>query len=109
MGEVSIGYQKTTNDERLENGTNNSASDAIDYTGTHYGVAYKVSDALTVGIAVQNVDKKGTANDEEYQQVEAAYSLGALGIGMSYGQVENVNGVTGTDADQLMIRLSSKM
>ena len=109
MGEVSFGYQKTNNDVRLEEGVSNTAADAIDYTGTHYGVAYKVSDALTVGFAVQNVDKKGTANDEEYQQVEAAYSLGALGIGMSYGQVENVNGVTGTDADQLMIRLSSKL
>jgi outer membrane receptor for ferrienterochelin and colicin len=112
MGEVSFGYQKTNNDVRLEShtdGENKTAADAIDYTGTHYGVAYKVSDALSIGFAVQNVDKKGTANDEEYQQVEAAYSLGALGIGMSYGQVENVNGVTGTDADQLMIRLSSKL
>jgi hypothetical protein len=109
MGAVSFGAQKTNNDERLENGADASQQVKVDYTGTHYGIAYKVSDALTVGAAIQKTDKSGEANDEEYQQIEAAYSLGALGIGMSYGQVENVNGVTGTDADQLMIRLSSKM
>jgi prolyl-tRNA synthetase len=64
---------------------------------------------LTIGAAVQTIDASNKASDEEYQQLEAAYSLGALGVGISYTQVENVNGAAGTDEDQLMVRLSSKL
>jgi hypothetical protein len=105
-GALSAGVQKTNNDVGVA-GT--SENPDVDISSIHYGVMYKVSDALSVGIAIQKADKSSAANDEEYQQIEAAYSLGALGIGVSYGQVENVNGTADKDADQLMIRLSSKM
>jgi hypothetical protein len=105
-GAVSVGVQKASNDVGA-GGTTETAVQSID--SMHYGITYKVSDALTIGAAVQTIDASNKASDEEYQQLEAAYSLGALGVGISYTQVENVNGAAGTDEDQLMVRLSSKL
>ena len=105
-GAVSVGVQKASNDVGA-GGTTETAVQSID--SMHYGITYKVSDALTIGAAVQTIDASNKTADEEYQQLEAAYSLGALGVGISYTQVENVNGAAGTDEDQLMVRLSSKL
>ena len=105
-GAVSVGVQKASNDVGAS-GTTETAVQSID--SMHYGITYKVSDALTIGAAVQTIDASNKTSDEEYQQLEAAYSLGALGVGISYTQVENVNGAAGTDEDQLMVRLSSKL
>ena len=105
-GAVSVGVQKASNDIGA-GGTTETAVQSID--SMHYGITYKVSDALTIGAAVQTIDASNKTADEEYQQLEAAYSLGALGVGISYTTMENAGGVSGVDEDQLMVRLSSKL
>jgi len=105
-GAISVGIQKATNDA----GTGNSGETTkVDYDSLHYGISYAVNDALSVGVAIQKMESSNTTTDEEYQQIEAQYSLGALGVGVSYTTVENIGGTTGLDDDQLMIRLSSKL
>ena len=105
-GAVSVGAQKADNDI----GTAGSGGDAGEtMSSVHYGITYKVSDALTIGAAIQSIDSSKKTSDEDYQQLEAAYSLGALGVGISYTTVENAGGVAGVDEDQLMVRLSSKL
>ena len=105
-GAVSVGVQKASNDVGA-GGTTETAVQSVD--SMHYGITYKVSDALTIGAAVQTIDASNKTADEEYQQLEAAYSLGALGVGISYTTMENAGGVSGVDEDQLMVRLSSKL
>jgi hypothetical protein len=105
-GAVSVGVQKASNDIGA-GGTTETAVQSID--SMHYGITYKVSDALTIGAAVQTIDASNKTADEDYQQLEAAYSLGALGVGISYTTIENAGGVSGVDEDQLMVRLSSKL
>ena len=105
-GPISFGAQKNSNDR----GTTGSGESAkVSHDTLHVGAQYKVSDALTVGVAIQNLDQNTKASDEEYKQIEASYSLGALGVGISYTTVENIGGTAGVDDDQLMIRLSSKL
>ena len=105
-GAISVGIQKATNDA----GTGNSGETTkVDYDSLHYGISYAVNDALSVGVAIQKMESSNTTADEEYQQIEAQYSLGALGVGVSYTTVENIGGTSGLDDDQLMIRLSSKL
>jgi hypothetical protein len=105
-GPISVGIQKNSNDIAI-GGTTEST--AVNVDGLHYGVTYKVSDALTIGFAIQQFDQSNKTVDEEYKQIEAAYNLGALGVGVSYTTVENAGGTSGADEDQLMIRLSSKL
>ena len=105
-GAISIGVQKGSNDAGM-GGTGETT--AVDYDSLHYGISYAVNDALSVGVAIQKIESSNTTSDEEYQQLEAQYSLGALGVGVSYTTVENVGGTAGLDDDQLMIRLSSKL
>jgi hypothetical protein len=105
-GPISFGAQKGSNDTGT-GGTGEVAKISVD--SLHVGAQYKVSDALTVGVAIQNLDQNTKTSDEEYKQIEAAYSLGALGVGISYTTVENIGGTAGVDDDQLMIRLSSKL
>lgn len=105
-GPISFGAQKNSNDKGTD-GTGETAK--ISHDTLHVGAQYKVSDALTVGVAIQNMDQNTKTSDEEYKQIEASYSLGALGVGISYTTVENLGGTAGVDDDQLMIRLSSKL
>ena len=105
-GAVSVGAQKADNDVGTH-GDGGAAGETM--TSVHYGITYKVSDALTIGAAIQSIDSSKKTSDEDYQQLEAAYSLGALGVGISYTTVENAGGVAGVDEDQLMVRLSSKL
>ena len=105
-GAVSVGAQKADNDVGTA-GSGGASGETM--TSVHYGITYKVSDALTIGAAIQSIDSNKKTSDEDYQQLEAAYSLGALGVGISYTTVENAGGVAGVDEDQLMVRLTSKL
>lgn len=105
-GPISVGAQKSSNDV----GTAGSGETAkTDRDMTHYGITYKVSDAFSIGAATQKIKASEKTQDEKYNQLEAAYSLGALGVGISYTTVDNIGGTSGVDDKQLMIRLTSKL
>jgi hypothetical protein len=72
------------------------------------GVAYKVSDALSVGVYDGTVDVSSVAKDEKYKSLQVGYDFGGLGITLGYYTGEDLGGVSGTDTEKLEIRTVTK-
>lgn len=99
MANVTVGYGNTKN---------KPAASAVETQITSYGIAYKVSDALSVGLYQADVDVDAVATDEGYKSAQIGYDLGGMGITVGYYQVDDIGGVAGTDREKLEIRTVSK-
>ena len=98
-GAFTIGAGRTINQD-----VNTTVEDKV----TTYGVAYNVSDQLSLSVASGKLEVEGTANDEEYTSFQVGYDLGGMGITLGYYQVENVGGTSGSDNENLEIRTVTK-
>jgi len=77
-----------------------------DVKGTTYALTYAVTDAITVGLQRLDNEIGTTATDEETNQFEVAYNLGAATLAASYQSTENAAGsTTAKDADSFTITL----
>ena len=99
MANVTVGYGRTKNQP---------VNSAIETTISSYGIAYKVSDALSIGLYAADVEVDAVAKDESYKSAQIGYDLGGMGITLGYYQAEDVGGVAGTDNDKFEIRTVSK-
>jgi hypothetical protein len=99
MANVTVGYGNTKN---------KPAASTVETQITSYGIAYKVSDALSVGLYQADVDVDGVATDEGYKSAQIGYDLGGMGITVGYYQVDDIEGVAGTDREKIEIRTVSK-
>ena len=78
---------------------------SADTEGTSYGLTYAVTDAITVGLQRLETEIGGTTNDEETDQLEVAYNLGAATFAASVQSTDNINGGA-RDADSFTITLN---
>jgi hypothetical protein len=77
---------------------------STDTKGTSYGLTYAVTDAITVGLQRLETEIGGTTADEETDQLEVAYNLGAATFAASVQSTDNIAGGT-RDADSFTITL----
>ena len=90
-------------------GTNeNTATTGVKTDSTSYGVSYQVNDQISVAINMGEAEVSNVATDEKLRSLEVGYDFGGMGITAGYYQVENLGGVSGTDADVLEIRTVTK-
>lgn len=97
MGNIAVGASKRTYDDG-NSSTNN------DWDMTTYGITFAASDAVSVGLQIGSTSQDGKTGDEDVQMLSVGYSLGGLGIELSYAQVENIGGTSGEDGESLQIR-----
>ena len=106
FGQFSVGANKA----KTENAALAASQD--EYTTTTVGVAFAASDSLSIGVQMAETDgdTDGTdlTNKEELQMISVGYSLGGLGLQISYAEVENVGGTAGSDGDAFQIRTVGK-
>jgi len=88
--------------------TNTAAGATTDTANTTYGIAYKASDALSVGLYGGKVSDDTVAKDEDYQSIQVGYDLGGMGITLGWYQIENNDGTEGADGEKLEIRTVTK-
>jgi len=112
-------YGATYNFGQFSAGVNRGNTENVDtaanqdeYTTTTVGVAFAASDSLSIGLQMVETDgdTNGTdlTNKEELQMISVGYSLGGLGLQISYAEVENVGGTTGSDGEAFQIRTVGK-
>lgn len=98
MGAVKVGF--TVDD------TNAPGTTTSDLKGTSFGITYAVSDAVTVGLQRLTTDIGGVATDEETDQIEVAYNLGAATLAANMQTTKNKGGSSSNvDLDSYTITL----
>ena len=102
FGQVTVGAGRIDS----ENGTLTALQDK---ETNDFGITYAVNDKLSLGInyAETSLDTASTV-DEEITMLQAGYNLGAVGVAISYMEIQNVEGATGVDNEVASIRLSTK-
>ena len=103
-GAFTVGYGFTKNEDE----SFKTATAGVDTEHQTYGVAYQVSDQLSVSVALGEADVSNIALDEEYRTIQVGYDFGGMGITAGYYEVENVGGVSGTDQEVFEIRTVTK-
>jgi hypothetical protein len=100
FGQFSVGAGKINR----ELGTSATAErDTVDY-----GATFAVNDNLTVGLNYAETEVDNGNNDEEITMLQVAYSLGPVGVAVSYADIENLGGAANTDEEVGSIRFSTK-
>ena len=100
FGQFSVGAGKVNR----ELGTSATAErDSVEY-----GATFAVNDSLSVGLNYAETEVDNGANDEEITMLQVAYSLGPVGVAVSYADIENLGGNANTDEEVGAIRFSTK-
>jgi hypothetical protein len=74
-----------------------------------FGIAYAVSPNLTLAGNYTKADSNATTLvDAKMKSLAIGYNLGAVAVSAQAARLENLNGVSGTDADVLYLRASTK-
>lgn len=106
FGSFSVGASRATLETIAQAGSQN------DYTTDSYGVGYALNDNFSVSVNYEETDGKtsGTdvTNDEETTMVSLGYNMGGLGLEISYAEIDNVGGTSGSDGDAFQIRTVGK-
>jgi len=102
FGQFAVGAHKRTFDD----GSTSSATN--DYENTSYGITYAVNDSLSLGIQYGEAAEGNDTVDEETTAFSVGYSLGGMGIELTYTQIDNLGATSGDDADALQIRTVAK-
>ena len=84
----------------------NAASSTIDreVTVDSFGLTFAASDDLSVGVQYKEASSDEYSSDEETTTLQAAYNFGGIGFSLSYVQVDNDGGTTGTDNEVYVFR-----
>jgi outer membrane protein OmpU len=101
FGQFTVGAGKIDS----ENGSSTAASDR---ETVDYGITYAVNDQLSIGINYAETELTGQANDEEVTMVQVGYNLGAIGVVLSYVDIQNVENQASTDDQIGSIRIATK-
>jgi hypothetical protein len=110
FGQVTVGY----NYKKTKNQTAAAAAASAttgDIKQNEYGIAYAVSPNLTVGLNYTKADAEATGAtkaDAESKSIAVGYNLGPVALTAQAARLEDFNGATGTDADVLYLRASTK-
>jgi hypothetical protein len=110
FGQVTVGYnyKKTENQTAVDTAANTSKGDIKQ---NEYGIAYAVSPTLTVGANYTKAEAGATGAtkaDAKSKSVAVGYNLGPVALTAQAARLENFDGATGTDADVLYLRASTK-
>jgi len=80
-------------------------------TVDEFGIAFKVSDNLTLGASYAEVevtvDGVRKSADEELFEISLGYNLGPVAAVIQYTDVENAGGANGSDGETIALRLST--
>jgi hypothetical protein len=101
-GAAAIGYER-----HKQNRTNATVATDIDQKSDSYGATYAVSPTLTVGLTYIKTDVS-TAVDEKVTSLSVGYNLGPVALTAQAAKLEDFDGKSGTDADVLYLRASTK-
>ena len=107
LGTVALAYERgeTTSTSAIENKSNS------------FGVSFAASKEITLGANYTKTDTDrtvanstlGAANaDEKIKSVSVGYNLGPIVVGLSYGEVDGYNGVSGVDGKAVRIDTNVK-
>jgi hypothetical protein len=99
MGQVTVAAERGI--------TESSAATAVKLTSDAFAIAYAVTPAISVGLSYAKTDSS-TAGlpDETIKQISLGYNLGAITVGASYAQVQDIGNTAGLDGDTLVARAS---
>jgi hypothetical protein len=107
LGTVAVAYERgeTTSLTAIENVSNS------------YGVSFAVDKDITLGANYTKTDTDRTASnstsgrataDEKIKSVSVGYNLGPIVVGLSYGEVDGYNGITGADGKAVRLDTNVK-
>ena len=107
LGTVAVAYERgeTTSLANIKNKSNS------------YGVSFVASKEITLGANYTKTDTNRTAlnstsgvatADEKIKSVSVGYNLGPIVVGLSYGEVDGYNGLTGNDGKAVRIDTNVK-
>ena len=100
FGQITVAAQR---------GVSKSAAAApITIESDSFGVAYAVTPALSVGLSYGKTDKTLTTADETIKQLSVGYNLGAVTVGASYAQVDNLGNTAAVDGDSVVFQASTR-
>jgi hypothetical protein len=110
FGQVTVGYNYKKTQNQLT-----AAATALSTTGdikqNEYGLAYAVSPNLTVGLNYTKSDAAATGAtkaDAESKSIAVGYNLGPIALTAQAARLEAYTGVSGVDADVVLVRASTK-
>ena len=100
FGQITVAAQR---------GVSKSAAAApITIESDSFAVAYAVTPALSVGLSYGKSDKTATTADETIKQLSVGYNLGAVTVGASYAQVDNLGNTAAVDGDSVVFQASTR-
>jgi len=83
-----------------------TASTSVD--NKSIGVAYAVSDAVTIGLTYGESETKSSSVTEETTMIAVGYNLGAVSVQAQYKTVDNLGASAGVDGQEVGIYLGTK-
>ena len=95
IGSATIGIQVSEQD-------NESSSD-VESTGI--GISYQVNDDLAISYGTNTREKLGS-DDQDASAIGVSYTMGSLGISVSFNQVDNINNASANDREAYQLGLS---
>ena len=102
MGQITAGYTRKEHNGSGTIGGSALLSSDIDVKENHYGLAYAVSNNLTVGVNLFKADGKDVDGDFETAKikvVQVGYNLGPVALTAGYAKAENLDGSTSATHD----------
>jgi len=102
MGQFAVGAHKRTHDD----GSTSAATN--DYENVSYGATYAVNDSLSLGVQYGEASNGDDTVDEETTALSVGYSLGGMGVELTYSQTDNIGNVSGEDGESIQVRTVAK-
>ena len=99
MGQITVAAERGI--------TKSAAATSVELTSDSFALAYAISPAVSVGISHAKTDSS-TAGlpDEVIKQISVGYNLGAVTVGASYAQVNDIANTAGLDGESFVARAS---
>lgn len=108
FGDFKIGYNRNDDETGSIAGT---AGKKDEQKVDEFGISYKVSDNLTLGVSYAEVEvtvnSVKQSSDEELAEVSLGYNLGPVAAVIQYTDVQNAGGASGSDGETIALRLST--
>ena len=107
LGTVAVAYERAETTSLV----------AIENTSNSFGVSFAADKDITLGANYTKTDTDRTASnstsgrataDEKIMSVSVGYNLGPIVVGLSYGQVDGYNGVSGADGKAVRLDTNVK-
>jgi hypothetical protein len=86
----------------------NTATTGIDTSTKAYGIAYALSQNMTVGYTYAKTDVDAQSQDEKLQVISLGYNLGPVLANVQYVKAENVANTAASDGEALYLSVSTK-